>query len=377
MNILFISPQTYPNGMASSKRVRLFAEYLAKTHKVKALVCGRGNGDNPLNGKKDNVVWKHSKFSRLDYFLNFPKIYRLLKQNYSKEDSNIILLYDGIGLRNILFAVIGRRLKYKVFTDIVEDYSVHQERTSFWLSSLYKIDARFDRKINCFVDGIIVISSRLFSKYKDLSFPEEKMCLIPISAENIQNKFARGNTSGFRFVYSGSFGNKDGVEDLIDAMKKVNSKYPDIELILSGKINKHIESKIESEPYIKYVGLIPEEDYYKFLSEANVLLMTRVDTKYANTGFPFKLGEYLATGNLVIATDVSDVSSYLKDKESALIALPSNVPSLFSKMEYALLNKAEGEKIGLKGREVCEEHFSPEVNGKKLNSFIESRLNTQ
>ena len=58
---------------------------------------------------------------------------------------------------------------------------------------------------------------------------------------------------------------------------------------------------------IIYFGLIPDDDYYQFLKDADVLLMTRIDSPYANSGFPFKLGEYLATGNAVI-----DISTMLK-----------------------------------------------------------------
>ena len=375
MNILFISSQPYPNGMAASKRIRLFAEYLAKNNNVKAFICGRSNEANLDEGKKAGVYWKYIKFTRFEYFLSIQKIYKLLKENYSKDKQNILLLYDGIGLTNFMFAIIGRILKYKIFTDIVEDYILHQEKTSFWLSVLHKINVLFDIKINRFVDGIIVISSRLFLKYKSRNFPEENICLIPISAENLKYRFKKELSSDFRFVYSGSYGKKDGVEDMITAIKKINLKYPNIQLILSGKINKLIESKIKMDEKIKYIGLVPEDQYYQFLSQANVLLMTRINSKYANTGFPFKLGEYLATGNPVIATDVSDVKTYLEDMRSALIAKPSDVSSLYSKMEYAILNKKETEVIGMNGREICEQYFSPQVNGDKLNSFIKSISN--
>ena len=52
MNILFISSQPYPNGMAASKRIRLFAEYLAKNNNVKAFICGRSNEANLDEGRK-------------------------------------------------------------------------------------------------------------------------------------------------------------------------------------------------------------------------------------------------------------------------------------------------------------------------------------
>ena len=115
MNILFISPQPYPNGMAATKRIRLFAEYLAKNNNVKAFICGKNNEANLDEGEKAGVFWKFIKFSRFEYFLSFLKIYRLLKINFIERDKNIIILYDGIGLTNFMFAIIGRKLGYKIF----------------------------------------------------------------------------------------------------------------------------------------------------------------------------------------------------------------------------------------------------------------------
>ena len=97
-----------------------------------------------MKAEKAGVYWKYIKFTRFEYFLSIQKIYKLLKENYSKDKQNILLLYDGIGLTNFMFAIIGRILKYKIFTDIVEDYILHQEKTSFWLSVLHKINVLFD-----------------------------------------------------------------------------------------------------------------------------------------------------------------------------------------------------------------------------------------
>ena len=50
--------------------------------------------------------------------------------------------------------------------------------------------------------------------------------------------------------------------------------------------------------FILSTGFLLEDEYYKILPHSDVLLMTRINSKYANAGFPFKLGEYLASGFL-------------------------------------------------------------------------------
>lgn len=44
--------------------------------------------------------------------------------------------------------------------------------------------------------------------------------------------------------------------------------------------------------------------------------MCRNLSEYANASFPFNLGEYLAIGNPVIATKVSDIEMCLTDEDA-------------------------------------------------------------
>lgn len=357
--------------MAASKRIRLFAEFLSKRHSVSAWICSKNNGKNENTGSKKGVKWSFIKFNRIDFFLNFNKIFKILKSNYKNGHKNVLMLYDGIGLTNFMFAYLGKKMGYIVFTDIVEDYSVHEENTGVLLTCLHKINQIFDKNISKYVNGIVVISKRLFEKYHAIDNSLQKI-LIPISAENINLDIPdKIKNENFSFVYSGSYGVKDGVSLLIECFKLLNQKYQKIELILSGKINVEIKNLIKDELNIKYIGMVPDSEYYHFLANSDVLCMTRINSKYAHSGFPFKLGEYLASGVPVIVTNVSDISDYLINEENALVAVPSNVTSLFEKMEFAYLNQKKIKNIGSKGKEVAHINFNKDINGEKLEQFIQ------
>ena len=368
MNILFISPQPYPYGMAASKRIRLFAEYLALNNNVSVVICGKNNGNNVNEGTREGVKWQFKKFRRLEYFLNIYKIYFLLKRNYVTNNNNIIMHYDGIGLTNFMFAIIGRKLGYKIFTDIVEDYDFTEEKESFLRKSLLRVNVFFDKRLTRYADGIIVISTTLLNKYLALKFNQKFIQIVPISAENLDLNLVKIKNDIFTFVYSGSYGKKDGVKLLIEAFNEVDVKHENIQLILSGKINKAMEILIKSSRNIHYVGLVPDVEFYQFLVNADILLMTRINSKYANAGFPFKLGEYLASGNPVIATDVSDIGYYLENMEEVIMIEPSNKNSLVKAMNFVLEN--ETDFIGLNGKRKCNVCFNPSTNGELLENFI-------
>lgn len=372
MNIVYITSQPYPIGMAGTKRIRMLAEPLAASHNVEVLILGSPVNGNALLGEYNGVKYKHESFSRIGLLLSFLKARKILEGRFQKGQYNALIFYDGIGLKKLWFCIIGKKIGYFTFADVVEDYSVHQENTGLALSLLHKIDFQIEKSYPKLLNGIAVISSGLYNKFLNSGIPRERIVQIPICAENYALKLKPSvkTDTNVRFVYSGSFGVKDGVEILIDAFEKVRVNYSNVELVLSGKINNTISERIKGSERITYVGMIPDEDFYQFLQDADVLMMTRIDSAYANAGFPFKLGEYMATGNPVIATTVSDIATFLENKRDAILVEPSSVSSLLQGMEYFLENRQECKEMGLRGKQKGATLFSPRLNGEKLERFL-------
>lgn len=372
MNIVYITSQPYPVGMAGTKRIRMLAEPMATSHNVEVLVLSSPTNGNAKSGEYHGVRYNHEPFTRTSLLFSFLSARKILEQRYKKGESNALIFYDGVGLKNLWFCTIGRKLGFYTFADIVEDYSVHQENASFALSFLHKVDALIERRYNKLLDGLAVISSGLRAKFLNLNMPDNRIVQISVCAENyaMDLKKTEANSDVVRFVYSGSFGTKDGVEILVDAFIKLQEHYPEAALILSGKINDSIAKKIEGKNGITYVGLVPDEEFYQFLQNADVLMMTRIGSAYANAGFPFKLGEYMATGNPVITTKVSDIAEFLEDRKEAILVEPSSVSSLLEGMKYFMANRDECKQIGARGKAKGAKLFSPALNGKKLGDFL-------
>ncbi len=375
MNIIFISRLPYPIGMAGTKRIRLFAEYLVRKGViVKVIITRKSNKRNNISGSYNNVEYNYFKKNNLLNIFGLWEFYKVLNYYLKNNSKNYIYIYNGIDLTNILFVIIAKLMGFAIITDIVEDYSFLDEETSFRFRLLIRTKIFFDNHLQHLSDYIIVISKHLKKKYTHKGIPQDKIRLIPISAENlmisIKEPILRDKT---RFVYSGSFNAKDGIQNILKAFKQLSAIYSNIELILSGP-NKRIPNEYFNtyfkEDNIEYVGLIPNTSFYEFLSDSDALLSTRVNTAYANAGFPFKLGEYLATGNPVITTNISDITTYLTDKIDAIIVKPNNVNSLVEAMKFIIDNKVKSKNIGIKGKETASKHFNPIINGQKLFKFL-------
>jgi len=123
---------------------------------------------------------------------------------------------------------------------------------------------------------------------------------------------------------------------------------------------------------IEYKGYLDEKDYYALLNSADIPCMTRVDLAYAHAGFPFKLGEYLATGKPVIASRVSDVDRFLVDKQNAMLVQAGSSAEVCEAAEFLIDNPESAVAIGARGREVARSFFDYKQQGAALRDFFEN-----
>ncbi len=380
MNIVFIVNQPYPFGMAGTMRIKLFDEYLAgKNNDIKILISNQDNGSNKRAGSHNGVNYStmtSTKFPSYFFYVIYPLVtlYQLLLTK-KKNDINIIVIYGGINLFTLQFMLFGKLIGYKVVLDIVEDRILTDENLSVATKANLWISEAITPYLGKVVDGIIAISFHLLEKYKSL-FSNAFIELIPVSAANIDLDYNNAdrdrNNKIINILYAGSYGHKDGINYLLDAFNKVSKHRSDIRLILIGKAKSSINEKLRKYDNIQIIfkGYLSDEEYWHELYSADIMCMTRIDTPFSNAGFPFKLGEYLATGNSVIATDVSDIGFYLEDKKDFVMAEPSNVASLVSALEYLINHPEKRSTIGVHGYHKCKKYFNPKINSQVLLDFL-------
>lgn len=173
---------------------------------------------------------------------------------------------------------------------------------------------------------------------------------------------------------------KDGVPDLIEAFNLIADRLIDWYLYLIGDNSdpekfKIISRKIASSPYKERIictGFIGRDEIPQLLIDARILALCRPDNVQAKGGFPTKLGEYLATKNPVVITDVGDHTKYLKDGESAYKAESDNPISFANKILECALDEERASQIGENGYLVAHKEFNYFSQAKSLHTFFES-----
>ncbi|MDP4283514.1 MAG: glycosyltransferase [Bacteroidota bacterium] len=377
---------SYFDGMASSTRVRNLLDPLVHKNYIKVSNLIYQKDANGLTGKKGelkNISYevigfgRSNPFSIISFLLNGI---RFLNKNKSHTQKNILYNYDQPDLKNILFILYARLIGFKVILDIIEDNRFYTKFPRLLTKIKIKSSVFFIKHVNLFADGIISISNHLQKEMEKISKDKIPVFLIPITVD--LNRFKKNTYAvpkNFKIFYGGSFGEKDGLEYLIAAFENIFIQFKNVTLLFTGRGADHdmkrIYQLIENSPAkenILFMGFLESDEYYNLINECDIFCMTRVNSKFANAGFPFKLGEFLATGKAVIATNVGDVNKYIQNQENAQLIIPSSVEEITKALLYLLKNPEQITIMGTKGRKTAENYFDSEKISMELFSIFNS-----
>jgi glycosyltransferase involved in cell wall biosynthesis len=375
------------DGMASSTRVRNLFEPLISRNLVSVsnLVYQKDNRE-PI-GKEGTL--NNINFKIIDFRLGNPfSIFgfwrsgmKFIKRNRKAGYKNIIYNYNYPDLKNILFLLYARMKGYKIIFDIIEDNRF--ERAVGFVNRLRLKTAsvlfNLSRK---YTDAYVAISEQLVKRAELVAKDKVPVHLIPITVN--LNYFKRNgyhaDKSNLKIFYGGSYAVKDGLKYLVSAFDEVSKRDKGVELILTGSapiksdlddIRTQIDG-LQEKDRIKFMGFLSTKDYYNLLNNCDIFCMTRINSIYANAGFPFKLGEFLAAGKAVIATKVGDVPNYLFNDVNALVINPDSVEELTEAIMSIVKNPEKIRALGPEARRTAETHFDSEKVSMKLLSIFES-----
>lgn len=389
INLVFMGGFTYPRGMAGTKRIQnainALKEYPYITTRV---ILQRQSGkDNILSGEHEGTPYETvmGDILRAKMLVSLPVLYyktfAALKMAFRPDHKNVIYFYGPLFLDSVVPLNFAQRLGYKIVFDVIEDFGLAKEVSH----SLYhyvrsNLASRFSSRIKDLSAGIIVISSYLEKNYGMLTQGKVPVHHMPISVD--MDRFPEKPNrikSTISLFYAGSFGKKDGLPVLLDAFDRLAGRYENIRLVLTGRGDKEAMkeffARVEISPHkerIEFKGYLDEKDYYSSLNDADIPCMTRVDLAYAHAGFPFKLGEFLATGKPVIASRVSDVDEFLVHGHHAMLAQPDSSKEICEAAEFLIDNPESAAAIGVRGREVAKSFFDYKQQGKALLAFLEN-----
>jgi glycosyltransferase involved in cell wall biosynthesis len=302
-----------------------------------------------------------------------------IRKSHRPDMANILYVYGSPSLDNMSAVSFARHLGYRVVFDIVEDDRLACDLSrSVWHRIQTRYACHMIDRMETVADGITVVSSPLARKFGEKTAGTLPIHLHPIAVDTDRLSDARrGFGDPITLFYGGGYGLQKGVANLIEAFDTLVNQGASLRLVLTGpdyegnlpQLLRLCKNRTARE-CIEYRGYLDDEEYYNAVRQCDIPCIPRTDHGYAQAGFPFKLGEYLAASKPVVVSDGPDIRRFLKNRHNAIIVKPGSTDSLVSGIDYLLSHREEALVIGMKGRVVAQECFDYRSLGGRLYSFL-------
>jgi glycosyltransferase involved in cell wall biosynthesis len=294
----------------------------------------------------------------------------------NKCDAAIVSVISGMFFSLFYYWILSRMYGFKMY------YPHHEEpEVTLNMKNLYyRINVFLFNKYSWrMLDGAFPISNYLTEKIKNRN-PELPLFKIPAMVDfEIFERIrpSAGTPDEKYFMYCGSIVYYEVIEFVIKAFEMANGKNFQLHLVISGnsKRKERLLNRIEESPKMDQIIIFEYLDYdvlvQKYI-QASALLIPLRDTIQDKARLPHKIGEYTASGNVVITNRVGDIPFYFQHKVNALLAENYDVKEFANLMEFVIYFPEEAEKIGLAGHETGMKVFNYKIYGQQLQDFMEN-----
>ena len=398
-NLLIVTSADFPYGAANSKLLRLMgAGLVEKGWRVEVLLQrGRQNKGEKMikdrSGVESGVLYRFfgwklrpSNFvlKVLDSLLANIGAASTLVVRKLQGKADVAMVYNHSGAQNLLMLVVCKVFRIRCVS-YVSDWINRYASFPKWHQQPKWFDFLFRMKVvNMWFDALVMPSTFLYDFYEERGMNPEQLYILPTVVElpdltNIGEETEYPKKASIRVGFCGKPTWTNGGELLIQAFQKVAASHEDAELIVMGdRLDdpellpglKKMASDMGVADKIIFTGMIPYKRVGELLLTCDILVLPRPAGKFAEAGFPTKLGEYVACRKPVVVTKVGDIPRYLKHKESAMLSEPGGTEELAEHILWLIEHPAEADSIADKGLQWAKDMLSYQGAANGLDQFL-------
>jgi glycosyltransferase involved in cell wall biosynthesis len=199
------------------------------------------------------------------------------------------------------------------------------------------------------VDGVITISDGIRSDLEELGISVDAVVrdaanveYVPSATKEDLRRDLDIDQGATVFVYAGSLNpDKYDLKSVLDAFGSIATD--GVRLYILGGESSQIERleqysrTVNIDNVVHFLGHLPQREVFRYLKTADIGLVAQqpTDIRASKYTSPLKLFEYLISGLVVVATDVSSIAE-VADQESRILTYdPSNSTDLRTVLETA------------------------------------------
>ncbi len=389
-HVVYLGESGFPFGFASMNKLILICKALLDVG-VHVSVINRKGKLNP-NGKIN--LDPTGEYQGIKYIYTTGSVYRpsgFLRRNISKikgkvEEFRYLWQLKKRGeldagiISSLSFVHV---LTYRLHSlllgfPIVINYFEYGPFMQHHKGILKKINDRlFDPFLIRWMDGTLPISEFLVKRVKAIA-PAKPFLKVPVLCDFEQFEIKKNDNAPPYFLFCGSLDYREIIDFIIQAFTLLPPGYKVNLCLVVGETKpgqldrfKNDLRKMGGDSGIKVYSNIDYKDLVELYMNAMALLIPLRPTRQDIARFPHKIGEYVASGNPLITTNVGEISYYFKHLQTALIAEKYDA-TLYSKwMKFVVDNPEEAAAIGKRGKEMGRKEFDYLNYSQKLKSFLE------
>lgn len=238
------------------------------------------------------------------------------------------------------------------------------------------------KKVFAYAAAIVVVSGKMKESLIALGCPEEKLVMAVYGPDNIFFNI-QPHYKQQQFIAVGRFVEKKGHALTIAAFREVVNVYPAAKLIMVGdgellESCKNAALDLGLESSIEFAGVKSREELLLLFKESIAFVQHSVTAVNGDSeGTPVAILEAQASALPVISTYHAGIPDVVVNNETGLLTEEKDVQGMANNMIRILQEEEFAKKLGKKGRENMELHFTLEKHLQTISDIVNTALNRQ
>jgi glycosyltransferase involved in cell wall biosynthesis len=330
--------------------------------------------DEVVDGVKIMALPKpRNRFWRI---LGTCRVFRLVL----KQKADIYHFHDPelIPAATLIKLIKRKRLIYDIHEDIPKQILTKPWLPRYLRAFISKLFAFVERVTFPLFDAVIAASEDI-----TLHLPRSPKLVVIKNFTSIevarqsQRKHAK-ERKGRRatLIYVGGLNKDRGAREMVKAVSLLGDK---AKLVLVGTFSDPFledELRAEAGKEVEFIGQVPYEKVFSFLSDADMGLVCFQPTpnNIAASWRNNKLFEYMAAGLPVIASNFPLWQDFVEGNKCGLTVDPLNPAKIAEAAEYLIEHPDEAKKMGENGKRAVAEKYNWETESQKLIGLYKNLL---
>jgi glycosyltransferase involved in cell wall biosynthesis len=333
--------------MGSSVHLRQLAAALARVGIDTTLLAARTREEDSVPGVSIESLPKESLAQRISQVIQaktglekgrvFLDLARNVELSRKLERLHKEAPIDAVLERMSLFSFAGlqfarrKKIPYllEVNAPLTDEHKQHRQM------ELEDFASAIESTLLAEADRVIAVSSAIRNFAVSCGTKPERVAVLPNAADEMFHAISVDSPPAaqpFVLGFVGSLKPWHGLLDLLEAFRLLLKHVPDARLLIvgDGPERPALESKARRLGFsdnVNWAGPVKHEDVPAWLSKMHVAVAPypAVAEFYFS---PLKIAEYMASGRAIVASRVGQVAEVLKNRKTALLYKPGDVPAL-------------------------------------------------